>query len=746
MTALPELGASPPPAPCRTVVRRPIALFMSRFPSVTETFILREMEELERQGQPIVAVPLLREAPKVVHPEARPWMERALYTPWLSPGIVAANLRALGHRPGRYLAVLGRLAAGTACSPSFLYKSLVLFPKSVYLAERLAGAGIAHLHAHFATHPTTAAWIVHRLTGTPYSFTVHAHDLFVCRAMLGEKIRRARFVRVISRFNRDFLAERYPAARGKKVEVIHVGVDPGRYRLAEEPAVAVDEKTPVLLTVAALKPYKGLPVLLEACAELVRTGTRLRCEVIGEGPLRRRLEGEIAARRLDGVVRLLGACTQDEVARRLLRATAVVLPSVVAPDGQMEGIPVALMEAMAAGLPVVAPLLSGIPELVEHGTNGLLFPPGDASALAAALRRLLADPALGRRLGAAGRRTVGERFRLDRTVATLLDRLDLEVPPPPATVQALARLAAPDDEAVVGLRRLTEGPDSRVAEVVVSGPEPRELVVKQHRQRPGESAPPVERARRELTVLRHLERALDASDGCSVPHPVGLTADPAALVLELCRGVPLDALLRRLRLRPEAAPQQQLLAAFRGTGRWLARFQQATAEAGQPSPEGIEALLEAARRDLDHLSSRLSRRRVERLRRRLDAPTSLEPVWSLPRVGRHGDFWPGNVFVGPAGVEVIDFEGFGSGLPYDDAAYFLVQAELFLAYPLLRGRFLLLEQAFLDAAFGGGLDRRLLELCRTAAALRLAAGAAGAGRGRRRRCRALLRRAAGRPM
>jgi putative inorganic carbon (hco3(-)) transporter len=196
-------------------VRAPIAVLVSRFPLITETFILREIIELERQGQGVVLVPMIRESPAVVHEEAKPWIARAVYTPWLSPGILAANLRAVVTKPVTYLSLLLWVL------PTL--KSLALFPKSVYLAECLRRMEVGHLHAHFATHPATMARIISRLTGIPFSFTVHAHDIFVDRRLLGEKIRDAAFIRSISRFNRVFLEDRYADARGK-IEVVHMGV------------------------------------------------------------------------------------------------------------------------------------------------------------------------------------------------------------------------------------------------------------------------------------------------------------------------------------------------------------------------------------------------------------------------------------------------------------------------------------------------------------------------------------------
>ncbi|MBW3533826.1 MAG: glycosyltransferase, partial [Gemmatimonadetes bacterium] len=384
----------------RARARRPVAVLLSRFPSVTETFILREGIEMERQGQPVRLVPLLRESPPVVHPEARPWVERALYTPFLSRAIVASNVRALLHRPGRYLWLLLRLVAASLGSPRFLAATLAIVPKSVHLARCLDDEGIRHVHAHFGSHPATAAFVIASFTDATFSVTVHAHDLFMrrYRPFLGTKLRAAAFVRVISAFNRRELRARYRSVPPENVRVVHVGVDPEAYATRAQdsapkgpgpkPEIDPPAGTARILSVAGLRAYKGPGVLVEACRRLRDAAVPFHCEFVGEGPLRRDLERQIVEAGLEGRVRLAGAETQGAVAERLRAHPIVVHPSVVLGDGMRDGIPVALMEAMAAGAPVVASRVSGIPELVEDGVNGLLVEPEDAGALAAAIRRL----------------------------------------------------------------------------------------------------------------------------------------------------------------------------------------------------------------------------------------------------------------------------------------------------------------------------------------------------------------------
>jgi len=171
-----------------------------------------------------------------------------------------------------------------------------------------------------------------------------------------------------------------------------------------------------VLCVAAHKPYKGLPVLIDACRILRDQGVAFHCDIVGDGPMRAELEAMN-----DGVVSLVGPREENEVARMMDGATLFVLPSIVAPDGQMEGIPVVLMEALAHGRPVVSTRISGIPELVQDGVNGLLVEPGDPATFARAMRTLLEDRERAREMGQRGREIVAREFEVSGCVARLLE-------------------------------------------------------------------------------------------------------------------------------------------------------------------------------------------------------------------------------------------------------------------------------------------------------------------------------------
>ena len=396
-----------------------VAYVVSRFPKLTETFVLYELLALEELGYAVELWPLLREPEPVVHPEAERLVGEAHYQPLLSWRILRSQLWFLANRPRAYLGALAALVRDTIGSANYLLGGLAIFPKVAHAARELAREGVEHVHCHFANHPATAGFVIHRLTGIPYSFTAHGSDLHRDVHMLSRKVEEAAAVVTISEYNRWLIAEECGEAAASKVEVVHCGVDTELFAPRE-----LTGRTPTVVCVASFEAVKGHEHLLRACRLLVDEGVVFTCRLVGDGPLRSRIERLVRELKLGGHVVLEGRRTRDEVASLVPEADVAVLPSVLTRQGDREGIPVSLMEAMASGVAVVASAISGIPELVEDERSGLLVPPGDAAALAAAIRRLLEDPALRARLGAAGRETVIREFDVRRNAAELAHVLE----------------------------------------------------------------------------------------------------------------------------------------------------------------------------------------------------------------------------------------------------------------------------------------------------------------------------------
>jgi glycosyltransferase involved in cell wall biosynthesis len=380
--------------------------------------------------------PLLRTRQRVLHPEAESLVRRAHYHPFLSPSILASNWRVLRRRPRAYLGALAEVLRGTWGSANFFIGALGIFAKVVRFSEEMVEEGVTHVHAHFANHPALAALIVHRLTGIPFSFTAHGHDLHVDRTMLADKIKAAAFAVMISEYNRNLVLGECPGVPLEKLPIIHCGADTGCFSPGDRPPRKEPGGGPfTLVCVGSFIEVKGHRHLIEACRLLKSRKMPLRCHLVGDGPGRRQLEGQITEAGLGEEVTLHGALPRPRVARLMAEADVIVQPSVPVRRGSREGIPVSLMEGMASGLPAVASRISGIPELVEDGRTGLLVPPGDSPALADALERLAVDPELCRAMGQAGRRKVLEHFDLSRNAARLAG-LIAAVGPHPASPRA----------------------------------------------------------------------------------------------------------------------------------------------------------------------------------------------------------------------------------------------------------------------------------------------------------------------
>ncbi len=392
-----------------------IAYIMSRFPHLPETFILREMIAIEELGLRISLYPLIVQRQTIIHAEAQDWMTRCNQLGWISPEILSANWHQLRRKPAQYASLFLRLFSGHLRNPKIFIRALALFPKAARMAELMKAEGIQHIHAHYATYPALAAWLIHNLTGIPYSITVHAHDIYVDRTMLAPKIREATFIAAISQFNRQFLAHHLGEWVLEKTHVVHCGIQPERYNSAKK----TDSECFELVSIGSLQPYKGQHYLIAACAHLRQRGLNFRCQIIGGGELLADLQNQINETQLNDFVVLTGPQPQDKVAEILSTADCYVQPSIITASGKMEGIPVALMEALAVGLSVVATDISGISELVQPGRTGWLTPEKDPLALANAILEVKNQPAEAQKRAQAGKMLVYEEFDLRKNSALL---------------------------------------------------------------------------------------------------------------------------------------------------------------------------------------------------------------------------------------------------------------------------------------------------------------------------------------
>lgn len=388
-----------------------IAYIVQRFPVTSETFIVREINALlDREEFDITLMSLLPSTDDFLHEAARPLLPRLR-----RPAILEAA-RATGYwlrrRPLRLLWAAVRVAAGAWRDPRTLIRSLAILPIGATHARTVREEGIGHVHAHFAALPTLAAWLCGRLCDVPYSFTAHAYDIFASQALLAMKVAEAEFVVTVSEFNRRFLRD-YGGDRKAPVVVSHPGIDPHEYKFRER---SVPRHGPVrALCVASLVAQKGHSVLLDALASNPALN-RISIDLIGGGELRDDLERRSHELGLREQVHFHGPRTESEVRAMLDRADLFVLPSIIAPHGRMEGLPSALVEAFACGVPTVSTRISGIPELITHRRTGVLAEPGDPDSLASALDWVAGGAELDL---VAARRTVETDFDVWRAAARM---------------------------------------------------------------------------------------------------------------------------------------------------------------------------------------------------------------------------------------------------------------------------------------------------------------------------------------
>jgi colanic acid/amylovoran biosynthesis glycosyltransferase len=382
-----------------------LAVIVTEYPKTTETFIYRDLIAFMREG---VDVRLYHLAPyrhdQTLHGFAEPTRALATDIGFVRPGAVAKALRR--DRPA-LAATLRDIVRAYAHDPRLCAKSLALVPKALAIAADARAWGASHVHAEFAGHPATAAWIGRRCGGLPYSVSCRAHDIFRTQALLDAKLGEAAAVRTVSAFGARFLRERVAGLEDRELHVIHSSVDVA----AIEPFAVLLGPLRILY-VGALEPKKGITHLIDALAIIAPQLGAWSCDLIGDGPDRAALQAQARAAGLGDHLFFHGAQPFERVARAYAAAGLCVAPSVIGPDGRQEGIPNVMIEALAHARPAIATAISGVPELIRDRDTGLLVPPGDAPALAAAILRIRDDPEAARAMAIRGRAHVEAEFDL----------------------------------------------------------------------------------------------------------------------------------------------------------------------------------------------------------------------------------------------------------------------------------------------------------------------------------------------
>jgi colanic acid/amylovoran biosynthesis glycosyltransferase len=395
----------------------PIAYISQTFPSLTTTFIYREVLALRELGFSISTFAIWKPNPNQLSQESKSLVNTTFYTfPISWAKFFVAHFYFLLSRPICYISTLVFVLTRKGESLSNRKRTFFHFFEAIYLAREMKRQSVRHIHAHFSVNAASVALIIARLLDISFSFTSHS-NLFTDQLILKEKIHAAKFIVAISQFTRQYLLNLVKGDDkvASKTHVIHCGLSLDDFA----PRIPQPHNTPNLLFVAQLAERKGAPILVQACRVLAEQGVDFRCVIVGDGPQYEHVHRLVCEYNLQDRVELAGVVFQEHLKEYLNQADVFVLPCIVAQNDVMDGIPVVLMEAMSMEIPTVSTHVSGIPELIEHEQSGLLVPEKAPEALADAIQRLLRDQMLRERLGKNGRRRVQAEFNIYKSADQL---------------------------------------------------------------------------------------------------------------------------------------------------------------------------------------------------------------------------------------------------------------------------------------------------------------------------------------
>jgi len=392
-----------------------IAYVLNSYPQPSHSFIRREVQALERQGIAVLRLAMRPGSSPLVDPGDQAEASKTEYVLQMGlPTLLMALLRqALGAPRGFFQALSLAMRLGRVSQVGIL-RHLIYLAEASYVVARCKAESVDHMHAHFGTNATAVALLAQALGGPGYSFTTHGPEEFDApiSLSLGEKINRARFAVAISSFGKSQLSRWADFGVWDQLKVVHCGIEPAKF---EKPA-PLPEGPLRLAAIGRFVEQKGQMVLVRAMADVVRSRPEVQLVLIGDGEMRADLEAAIAAAGLQDNVTLTGWLSEAGVRAELAAAHALVMPSFA------EGLPMVVMEAMAAARPVLATYIAGTPELVLPGETGWLVPAGDARILAEAIVELAqVSPECLTAMGALARERVLERHDSDTEAGRLAD-------------------------------------------------------------------------------------------------------------------------------------------------------------------------------------------------------------------------------------------------------------------------------------------------------------------------------------
>lgn len=389
-------------------------------PVLTCTFIYREIFDLRAMGVEVDTVSMNKPAADKVSPEAAGLLETTCYLDEMSEfRKFYSFFRMLLTRPVRTMRCLRLFLGASPMQGARDYVRLGYhLVEACFLVKQVEESRPEHIHCHFITGAASIGMFLSALTGIPYSFTMHASAIWIDPIALRAKLRTCRFCVSISEFNKRHVSETYGSEYARKINIVHCGIDLSEIRPHDTPVEGETGQISIL-AIGQLMKRKGYHVLIPAAKMLKDAGVMATWTVVGDGPERARLERMIREYDVEDTVLLVGAKPHDEITQFLRNADIFALPCVIGDDNTRDGIPVALMEAMATGLPVVSTSIVGLPELIDSGENGVLVEPDDPRQLADAILDLAESPELRRRLGTAAIEKVDREFNSRRSAEQL---------------------------------------------------------------------------------------------------------------------------------------------------------------------------------------------------------------------------------------------------------------------------------------------------------------------------------------